>query len=353
MIPQVPESLTAIIQQVNTQLAETVLEQQSRWTAVDPDLELPLTEIKRLVLSGGKRIRPAFCYWGFRAAGGDPQSLTPIRVGAAIELLHVFALFHDDIMDGALTRRGQVTSHTSLAELHSKSRWAGESRRFGEGAAILIGDLTHVISDQLLGDIPNAARNVWHEMRLEVNVGQYLDMLGSARRERSREMAQRICRYKSAKYTIERPLHLGALTADVGRGTQLLPALSQFGLPLGDAFQLRDDVLGVFGDTAITGKPVGDDLREGKPTLLLAYAYEMANESQRKILDRVGSPDLDANDVVNMQTAITDTNALNYVETTIISLRDEAISALRLSSIDSVSVDALEQLANYVTDRVD
>jgi len=350
---QAPESLTTIVHQIDAQLAQTVAAQRKRWTAVDPDLELPLAEVERLVLSGGKRVRPAFCYWGFRAAGGDAQSSTPIRVGAAIELLHVFALFHDDIMDGALTRRGQVTSHTSLAQLHSTSHWAGESRRFGEGAAILIGDLTHVISDQLLGDIPNAARDIWHEMRLEVNVGQYLDMLGSARRERSREVAQRICRYKSAKYTIERPLHLGALTADVERGTQLLPVFSQFGLPLGDAFQLRDDVLGVFGDTAVTGKPVGDDLREGKPTLLLAYAYEKANDSQRKILDRVGSADLTSDEVANMQTVIADTHALLDVETKITSLRDEAISILKTSSINASAIEALEQLANYVTDRVD
>jgi len=350
---QAPESLTTIVHQIDAQLAQTVAAQRKRWTAVDPDLELPLAEVERLVLSGGKRVRPAFCYWGFRAAGGDAQSSTPIRVGAAIELLHVFALFHDDIMDGALTRRGQVTSHTSLAQLHSTSHWAGESRRFGEGAAILIGDLTHVISDQLLGDIPNAARDIWHEMRLEVNVGQYLDMLGSARRERSREVAQRICRYKSAKYTIERPLHLGALTADVERGTQLLPVFSQFGLPLGDAFQLRDDVLGVFGDNAVTGKPVGDDLREGKPTLLLAYAYEKANDSQRKILDRVGSADLTSDEVANMQTVIADTHALLDVETKITSLRDEAISILKTSSINASAIEALEQLANYVTDRVD
>lgn len=353
MTPQAPESLTTIVRQIDAQLAQTVATQRKRWTDVDPDLELPLAEIERLVLSGGKRIRPAFCYWGFRAAGGDPQSHVPIRVGAAIELLHVFALFHDDIMDGALTRRGQVTSHTSLAELHSTSHWAGESRRFGEGAAILIGDLTHVISDQLLGDIPNAARDIWHEMRLEVNVGQYLDMLGSARRERSRDVAQRICRYKSAKYTIERPLHLGALTADVDRGTQLLSVLSKFGLPLGDAFQLRDDVLGVFGDTAITGKPVGDDLREGKPTLLLAYAYEKASDSQRKILDRVGSADLTTEEIVNMQNVIADTGALKDVEKQIMFLHDEAITALETSDVDISVVDSLKQLAHYVTDRVD
>jgi geranylgeranyl diphosphate synthase type I len=350
---QAPDSLTAIVRLVDAQLAQTVSDQRARWTGVDAHLELPLSEIERLVLSGGKRIRPAFCYWGFRAAGGDEQSATPIRVGAAIELLHVFALFHDDIMDGALTRRGQVTSHTSLATLHNSSKWAGESRRFGEGAAILIGDLTHVMSDQLLGDIPDAARHVWHEMRLEVNVGQYLDMWGSATRDRSRETAQRICRYKSAKYTIERPLHLGALTADVERGMQLLPVLSQYGLPLGDAFQLRDDILGVFGDTAATGKPVGDDLREGKPTLLLAYAYENANDAQRQVLDRVGVSELTTQDIADIQTVIVETGALQDVETTITSLQHEALAALQQSNIDILSVTALQELADYVTDRID
>jgi geranylgeranyl diphosphate synthase, type I len=350
---QAPESLTAIVRAVDAELQHTVVEQKLRWSAVDADLELPLSEVERLVLSGGKRIRPAFCYWGFRAAGGNDASQTPIRVGAAIELLHVFALFHDDIMDGARTRRGQITSHTSLAKLHNDSQWAGESRRFGDGAAILIGDLAHVMSDQLLGDIPSEARHVWHEMRLEVNIGQYLDMLGSARRERSREVADRICRYKSAKYTIERPLHLGALTADVERGSKLLPVLSQYGLPLGDAFQLRDDVLGVFGDSIVTGKPVGDDLREGKPTPLLASAYELADASQRTILDGVGSADLSDDDIIKMQSVIRDTGALIKMEQHISSLRDEAVAVLQSPLIDAQAVEPLEQLAHYVTDRVD
>jgi geranylgeranyl diphosphate synthase type I len=341
------------VRAVDAQLAHTVVAQRDRWSAVDPDLELPLSEVERLVRSGGKRIRPAFCYWGFRAAGGDGQSDVPIRIGAATELLHVFALFHDDIMDGALTRRGQATSHTSLAKLHSDSKWAGESRRFGDGAAILIGDLAHVMSDQLLGDIPREAREVWHEMRLEVNVGQYLDMLGSARRERSREVADRICRYKSAKYTIERPLHLGALTAHVERGTLLQPVLSAYGLPLGDAFQLRDDVLGVFGDSVITGKPVGDDLREGKPTPLLASAYELASPAQRQILNKVGAANLTQEDIVDMQSVIAETGALADMEKHIDVLRDNAINVLTNPLIDPSAVEPLEELAHYVTDRVD
>ena len=353
MTPQAPVSLTAIIRRVDAQLAQAVAHQREKWTAVDSDLSLPLSEVERLVMSGGKRIRPAFCYWGFRAAGGDADSPVPIRVGAAIELLHVFALFHDDVMDGASTRRGQPTSHVTLSTLHEQSSWAGESRRFGEGAAVLIGDLTYVMSDELLGDVAPEARNVWHEMRLEVNVGQYLDMLGSARRERSRQVAARICRYKSSKYTIERPLHLGALSAEVSRGQQLLPVLSDYGLPLGDAFQLRDDVLGVFGDSTITGKPVGDDLREGKPTLLLASAHERATSSQRVVLDRVGNSDLSYDDVTAVQDVIRDTGALSEIEDTIVQLRDAAIAVLATPDIDATASTALEELAHYVTDRID
>lgn len=353
MTQKAPASLTAIVSAVDTTLTETVTRERQRWVQVDPDLSLPLDEVRRLVLSGGKRIRPAFCYWGYRAAGGDAQSGIPIQVGAAIELLHVFALFHDDIMDGALTRRGQPTSHTALSQLHEKSEWAGESRRFGEGAAILIGDLTYVMSDQLIGDIPTEARQIWHDMRLEVNVGQYLDMLGSARRERRREVADRICRYKSAKYTIERPLHLGALTADVARGTQLLPELSKYGLPLGDAFQLRDDVLGVFGNAEATGKPVGDDLREAKPTPLLACAYEKANTAQRSVLDLVGGESLTDDDVFRIQDVITATGALQEIENTIVRLRDEALLSVKSGTVEKSAQDALTELAFYVTDRVD
>lgn len=353
MTHNAPASLTGIVSAVDAVLAHAVTEQRKRWVAVDEDLSLPLDEVARLVLSGGKRIRPAFCYWGFRAAGGDENSEVPLRVGAAIELLHVFALFHDDIMDGALTRRGQPTSHTALSELHEKSNWAGESRRFGEGAAILIGDLTYVMSDQLIGDISMEARNVWHDMRLEVNVGQYLDMLGSARRERRREVADRICRFKSAKYTIERPLHLGALVADVQRGTKLLNQLSRYGLPLGDAFQLRDDVLGVFGDSVSTGKPVGDDLREGKPTPLMACAYERSTPAQRQVLDLVGSADLKDDDVHRIQSVITETGALEEIEATIIALRDEALQSLIDDDIEKEAHQALVELAYYVTDRID
>ena len=183
----------------------------------------------------------------------------------------------------------------------SEQRWTGESRRFGEGVAILVGDLAFVYADVLLRGAPLPAIQIWDELRIELNIGQYLDILGTARGERNRVKTERIARYKSGKYTVERPLHLGALLAAPDRAAELLPALSAYGLPLGDAFQLRDDVLGAFGDEEITGKPVGDDIREGKPTPLMAIATENATAAQLAVLGRVGAPDLTDDEVAAIQ----------------------------------------------------
>ena len=182
--------------------------------------------------------------------------------------MHAFALFHDDVMDDADSRRGERTTHRLFAARHVDGDWAGEARRFGEGMAILIGDLAFVYSDQLMAGANPTAWRIWNELRIELNVGQVLDMLGSVQGLRDVAQAERICRYKSGKYTIERPLHLGAALAAPDQFDLIGPRLSAYGLPLGDAFQMRDDVMGAFGDERTTGKPVGGDLREGKPTPL-------------------------------------------------------------------------------------
>jgi geranylgeranyl diphosphate synthase type I len=168
--------------------------------------------------------------------------------------------------------------------------------------------------------------------------------------DRRRDKAERICRYKSGKYTIERPLHLGAALAAPGR-TDLLDQLSAYGLPLGDAFQMRDDVLGAFGEEAVTGKPVGGDLREGKPTPLLARAVEAATAAQRAVLDRVGRPDLGDAEVADIQQVIVDTGALADLEASITSLTDAAIAAARAADITSEASDELVALAHYVSWR--
>lgn len=347
-----PASLTTIALRVEARLREFLEPEQARWAKFDAELAEPMAHIGRLVLAGGKRLRPAFCYWGFVGVGGDPNDPMVTNAGAAFELMHAFALFHDDVMDDAASRRGNTTTHAVFADRHREQGWAGEARRFGEGIAILVGDLAFVYSDMMMAGASPAAWTIWNELRIELNVGQVLDIAGSVRNERGRHKAEQICRYKSGKYTIERPLHLGAVMAAPERAETLLPALSAYGLPLGDAFQMRDDVMGAFGDSALTGKPVGGDLREGKPTPLMARAVEAANAAQAEVLALVGCGDLSDTDVARVQQAIVDTGALADLESTIERLAAEAVVAIESAPVTSEARSELVALAAYVSNRV-
>ncbi|MDX2382237.1 MAG: polyprenyl synthetase family protein [Acidimicrobiia bacterium] len=350
-----PSSLSTIAARVERRLDTLLTAEHERWASFDPNLAHPMSEIRRLVMSGGKRLRPAFCTWGYVAAGGDETDQLVVDAGGALELMHAFALFHDDVMDDAATRRGEPTTHALAAAEHAASGWSGESRRFGDGVAILVGDLTFVYADQLLADAPRTAWRIWNELRIELNIGQYLDIIGSVQRTRDLTTAERICRYKSGKYTIERPLHLGAVLAAPERADDLLPALSAYGLPLGDAFQMRDDVMGAFGDTTLTGKPVGGDLIEGKPTPLLARAVAAASATELEVLDLVGRPGIDDEQVAAIQQVIVDTGALDDLERTIAELTDEAVRALddaaTTAPIAPAADGALRELAVYVSSR--
>jgi geranylgeranyl diphosphate synthase type I len=344
-----PSSLSLLAGRVDGRLAHLLEGEISRWRAVDPMLEEPLRALEALVMAGGKRLRPAFCHWGFVGAGGDPDDPRAVDAGAALEMLHAFALVHDDVMDGADTRRGRRTAHLAFADEHAAGHWRGEARRFGEGAAILVGDLAHVYADQLMGDVPADVADVWHELRLELNIGQYLDLAGTARGDRDPALAARIARYKSGKYTIERPLHVGAALA--GRRADLEGPLSDYGAPLGEAFQLRDDVLGAFGDPGRTGKPVGQDLREGKPTPLLAAAAERAEGEGAALLDKVGAPGLSEADVAGIQQVLVDTGALDLIEDRIDALTAAAVDAIDAADVTAEARDELVELARYVAGR--
>lgn len=344
-----PASLREIAGRVDERLRIFLAAERLRWTGFDADLAAPFDELERMVVGGGKRLRPVFTYWGFVGAGGQPSDTRVVDAGAAFELLHAFALFHDDIMDGSTTRRGATTTHETMQAEHRSRGWSGDARRFGDGAAILIGDLSFVYADALLSSLGPRGWQMWNELRIELNIGQYLDMLGSAQNERRADKAARICRYKSGKYTIERPLHLGALLAD--ESTALLPHYSNYGLPLGDAFQLRDDVLGAFGDSAITGKPVGDDLREAKPTPLMALALTRANAQQRATLSLVGTRVLSDTDVADVQRAIVECGALSEMESTIERLTTDAIDAISAAPIDAAVRKHLVELAHFVSER--
>jgi len=346
---EVPAALTTVAAPVEARLRSILETERARWVAVDADLAAPIDVLTRFVLDGGKRLRPAFCHWAFVGAGGAPGDSGVIDAGAAFEMLHAFALIHDDVMDGSSIRRGESTVHVTFDADHQESAWNGEARRFGEGIAILIGDLAEVYADRLMSNAPAAAFEVWNELKIELNIGQFLDVLGAARGGVDLQTARRIVRYKSGKYTIERPLHVGAALA--GRLDELEEPLSHYGEPLGEAFQLRDDILGTFGDTARTGKPVGDDLREGKPTPILAVAHERATPTQLRTLERIGCLDLSLDEILAIQTVFTDTGALAEIESSISQLTAQAIKALEIIDVATEARQALEALAVYVGTR--
>jgi geranylgeranyl diphosphate synthase type I len=322
---------------------------------IAPDLAPFGEAIETFVLDGGKRLRPAFCYWGHRAAGGvDSDAI--VAASASLELLQACALVHDDVIDASDTRRGKPSVHRGFATIHREAGWRGDPDAFGAAAAILLGDLALIWADTMLAESGVGARDLqralstWDAMRVEVMCGQYLDVVEQARGGGSVERALTVARYKSAKYTVERPLQLGAQLA--GAGDDVLRTLSAYGLPLGEAFQLRDDLLGVFGDPTETGKPAGDDLREGKRTVLVAFATEAATPPQRDALDElIGDAALDDTGVHTAQEVLVDTGAVAAVERLIVERLDAARAALTSSALDPSAAAALEELAEAATRR--
>jgi len=350
----VPASVLAAGAPAEDRILALLDSELARWSAVDVDLAGPLWALRDLVLAGGKRLRPAFCHWAFVGAGGVPDDPRVADAGAALELLHTFALVHDDVMDGSEFRRGAPSTHRRFIERHEALGWRSESRRFGEGAAILIGDLAFVYADMLLGQGPPDVHRIFDELRVELCVGQYLDLVGTSSGSNDAAQAARIQRYKSGKYTVERPLHLGAALA--GRLDELRAPLSAVGLPLGGAFQLRDDLLGVFGDERVTGKPVGDDLREGKLTPLVAVAARRVAEGSTDrgaadLLARIGHADLGDDEIAALQALLVESGAREEIEATIATLVTESRHALAQVAISPEARAALAELAAYVAWR--
>jgi geranylgeranyl diphosphate synthase type I len=340
---------------VDKALAAFLAEQRDRLTGIDPALAEVSEALEEFVLGGGKRLRPAFAYWGYRGAGGADSDQVVAAV-AALELVQASALIHDDLMDRSDTRRGVPSVHRRFERRHSEARWRGGAAVFGDSAAVLLGDLAMVWSDELLNASGVGlaelarARPVFDEMRTEVTVGQYLDVLTQATADTSVERAGKVARYKSAKYTVERPLLLGGALA--GAGPALQAAYSAFGLPLGEAFQLRDDVLGVFGDPAQTGKPAGDDLREGKRTYLVAAAFAALDGDARAELDAgLGDQDLDDAGVARLRSLIRDSGALTATERRIDELMTASLTALAAADIEDEAREVLHRLADAATRR--
>lgn len=335
---------------------------QSRVLSEIGDELTPLVAAVAALLQGGKRLRAAFLYWGYRAGGGQDTAAI-IRAATAMEFFQAAALLHDDVMDDSDTRRGMPAAHRRLADEHAAAGWAGSGDRFGIAGAILGGDLCLIWSDELFSTsgLPVAeltrARPVFDRMRTQLMGGQFLDVLESARgwdeltTDQRVARARTVIRYKSAKYSIEHPLLIGATAAGVS--AQDHDALSAYGLDLGEAFQLRDDLLGVFGDPAHTGKPAGDDLREGKHTVLVALALDQASPSTVTLFDKLlGKPDLDEPGVDELRDAIAASGAPARVEQMILDLSASARTALHTTTgLTNEGQEALEALIEATTAR--
>ncbi len=318
------------------------------------------------LLSGGKRLRAAFTYWSWRAHGGqvdshDAQSV--VAVGAALELFQAAALFHDDVMDKSDTRRGAPTAHIHFAAMHRKASWPGDDAQFGLSAAVLLGDLSLVASEEIFAsavitlnpDISRATRKIYDHMRAEVTIGQYLDVLSQVRPWHDNPVdaeasARSVIRAKSARYSVEHPISLGAALA--GATVTQRTTCEQFGLPLGEAFQLRDDILGVFGNPVETGKPAGDDLREGKRTVLLARAMQGASAADAALLrEQVGKSDLTVTQIDAIRNIIISSGALADIESLVQRLSDDAFSTIEASNLANPGKEMLRRLGLAATSR--
>jgi geranylgeranyl diphosphate synthase type I len=340
---------------VQSALDAFVDEQARRLAPLGPDADA-LVRSAHDAVRGGKRFRAAFCWWGYRAVQDEvPDQAALVRATASLELLHASALVHDDFMDASDTRRGRPATHAAFGARHRELGWSGAPEQYGAAAAILLGDLLLSWSDELLRrcglphDRVRDALAVFDLTRSEVIAGQFLDVSVQARGESDVDLAMKVLRYKSAKYSIERPLHVGAALAGADPAT--IDALSAFGLPLGEAFQLRDDLLGVFGDPEVTGKPAGDDLTEGKRTVLVALALAGADAADAKRLDEgLGRP-LTEDEVADLRAVIESSGAADEVEGRIDALTSAALTALEAAPITGTARSALRDLADAATQR--
>ncbi|GAA1202829.1 polyprenyl synthetase family protein [Prauserella alba] len=317
--------------------------------------------LREFVLGGGKRLRPTFAWWAWRGAGGaaaGDEATGVLRAVSSLELIQACALIHDDVLDSSDSRRGCPTVHVAFADEHARGGWLGSAEQYGLAAAVLIGDLALAWADDMFADAPltadmlRRARPAWRAMRSEVLAGQFLDVRTQATGDASVDAALRIDLLKTAAYTVQRPLHLGAALA--GAGDDVIDPLLAFGGDIGVAFQLRDDLLGVFGDPAVTGKPAGDDLREGKRTLLVALGLQHAGEASAAagvITSALGDAELTDDAVDRVREVLTHVGAVAEVERRIETLTDSALTALGTAGLADPAPKRLTELAVKATQR--
>lgn len=350
----------AVSEAVSQRLSGFVSDRRAEVPPASPE-GLIVIDAAHTALTGGKRLRARFCEAGWRAVSPSRRDAEILDVAAALEVFQAAALVHDDIIDNSDTRRGRPASHRELEAVHRARSWAGDAEAFGRSAALLLGDLLVAWSDDLferalLTTASAAATRVeYARMRRDVTLGQFLDIAQESAwitqaADQHASRARDIASLKSARYSVQQPIVIGA--AFGGGDAAQLSALRAFGLPLGLAFQLRDDELGVFGDDSVTGKPAGDDLREGKRTLLVAYTRERLDVDERAHLDRaLGDPSLDDAEIRHIQDLMRSTGAFERVENEITAYAAEADRALASAALDPDAVAELRALADAAVRR--
>lgn len=349
-----PTAFDAIAREVDAGLDHALDRLLPRLVVLHPALEAATDELRRFT-AGGKRIRPVLLVLGFEAAGGVLRDAV-MGPALALELLHTCALVHDDVIDRAATRRGRPTVHHAFAQRHLAEGWSGDPGAYGEAVAILLGDLALVQADELFLEarVPErallAAFRRFTVLREEVMAGQYLDLHAATTRTTERELALTVATLKSGRYSVTRPLEIGALLA--GADEQLVDGLRAFGDPLGLAFQLRDDLLGVFGEEGTTGKSVSSDLAEGKRTLLVAEAFARLDDAGRRELDAaLGDPDLQPATADRVRRLLDSCGAREATEEVVADRVEEARTALRRLELPAGPAAALAQMADYLGAR--
>lgn len=362
MIPQPapatgPDESAAYLEALEAEMGRFFDTQQELMATVSVET-LPLLESVRALSTGGKRLRALLAYWGYRGAGGTGVTESIVRAGVAIELFQTAALIHDDIIDASDTRRGAPSVHRRFEAMHRELGYKTSPSSFGVSSAILAGDLCLSWSEMVFSSIPeltaaSEARFIFDLMRTEVMAGQYLDIVGEVVPEEEPEVAleraKNVIRYKSAKYSCEHPIALGGalgLGLKHGETSELVTGYRDFALPLGEGFQLRDDVLGVFGKPETTGKPAGDDLREGKRTVLTAYTAMFSSPRDRALLeDSLGNQELTAEAIGRLQELMRSSGALDAVEALIGQKSEQALSQLAALTLEPDVRLALEGIA--------
>jgi geranylgeranyl diphosphate synthase type I len=358
--PQPDPEVIHHLELVDQLLTEELADLRHQWAKLAPAGEeadvlgaddLPWM-LDRLLCSGGKRIRPVMAYLGWLSASGQSRGVghaDVVRVSAALELLHAFALVHDDVMDESASRRGVATAHVQAADRHSSAGARGSAKRFGDNIAMLLGDLAHAEADALVADLPADLRRIWRLLVIELVYGQRRDLTGSAAGRTDLRHAREVARLKSGAYTVERPLQLGAAAAHAPDVVHA--ALSTYGREVGEAFALRDDLLGVWGDPNRTGKPAGDDLISAKPTVILALADQRVAGPDREVLRKIGTPALTVDDVAQLQQALVDCGVVAEVEERIGQHVARGVTALDEPALDGQGVRQLTALAHSIAWR--